>query len=39
MMPSELDAFAKRYAEAWCSRDPQRVASFFAEGRLAQRQR
>lgn len=30
-MPPDLIGFAKRYAEAWCSRDPDRVASFFAE--------
>jgi nuclear transport factor 2 (NTF2) superfamily protein len=23
--------FAKRYAEAWCSRNPENVAAFFAE--------
>jgi len=23
--------FAKRYAEAWCSHDPESVAAFFAE--------
>jgi hypothetical protein len=23
--------FAKRYAEAWCSQNPQSVAAFFAE--------
>jgi uncharacterized protein (TIGR02246 family) len=28
---SELDDFASRYAEAWCSRDPEKVAAFFAE--------
>lgn len=27
----ELDNFAKRYAEAWCSQDPEKVAAFFAE--------
>jgi steroid delta-isomerase-like uncharacterized protein len=26
-----LTEFAKRYAEAWCSQDPKRVAAFFAE--------
>ena len=31
-MPSdELNKFAARYAQAWCSQDPQRVAAFFAE--------
>ena len=28
---SELDDFASRYAEAWCSQDPAKVAAFFAE--------
>jgi uncharacterized protein (TIGR02246 family) len=28
---TDLKAFAKRYAEAWCSQDPERVAAFFAE--------
>ena len=28
---SELDDFASRYAKAWCSRDPEKVAAFFAE--------
>ena len=28
---SELDDFASRYAEAWCSQDPEKVAAFFAE--------
>jgi uncharacterized protein (TIGR02246 family) len=27
----ELTRFAKRYAEAWCSQDPEKVAAFFAE--------
>ena len=26
-----LTAFATRYAQAWCSQDPKRVAEFFAE--------
>ena len=26
-----LKKFAKRYAEAWCSRDPDKVAAFFVE--------
>jgi steroid delta-isomerase-like uncharacterized protein len=26
-----LTEFAKRYAEAWCSQDPEKVAAFFAE--------
>jgi predicted ester cyclase len=28
---AELDKFAKRYAEAWCSQNPEKVAAFFAE--------
>jgi len=28
---AELTEFAKRYAEAWCSQDPEKVAAFFAE--------
>jgi predicted ester cyclase len=28
---SELDDFAKRYAEAWCSQNPDSVAAFHAE--------
>jgi hypothetical protein len=27
---SELTKFAKRYAEAWCSQDPEKVAAFYA---------
>lgn len=27
----ELTTFAKRYAEAWCSQNPESVAAFFAE--------
>ena|ERR1700676_4970436 len=30
-MITELNKLAKRYAEAWCSQDPERVAAFFAE--------
>lgn len=30
-MPSDLEGFARRYAEAWCSQKPESVASFFAE--------
>src|SRR6059058_4851606 len=26
-----VTTFAKRYAEAWCSQDPEKVAAFFAE--------
>ena len=29
-MPSDLTEFGRRYAEAWCSGDPDRVAAFFA---------
>ncbi len=28
---TELTRFAKRYAEAWCSQNPESVAAFFAE--------
>jgi steroid delta-isomerase-like uncharacterized protein len=28
---AELRTFAQRYAEAWCSQDPETVAAFFAE--------
>src|SRR5207245_2671554 len=28
---SELNDFASRYAKAWCSQDPEKVAAFFAE--------
>jgi steroid delta-isomerase-like uncharacterized protein len=28
---AELTAFANRYAEAWCSQNPENVAAFFAE--------
>src|SRR5437868_14513046 len=28
---AELKKFAKRYAEAWCSQNPESVAAFFAE--------
>ena len=31
MTGTDLHDFAKRYTEAWCSQDPGRVASFFAE--------
>ncbi len=31
MDPSSLNDFATRYTAAWCSHDPTRVASFFAE--------
>jgi uncharacterized protein (TIGR02246 family) len=28
---AQVTAFAKRYAKAWCSQDPEKVAAFFAE--------
>src|SRR5437870_13177366 len=28
---SHLHDFASRYAKAWCSQDPEKVATFFAE--------
>jgi uncharacterized protein (TIGR02246 family) len=28
---AKITAFAKRYAEAWCSQNPENVATFFAE--------
>src|SRR5229473_6612428 len=28
---AKITTFAKRYAEAWCSQDPESVAAFFAE--------
>ena len=28
---AEITKFAKRYAEAWCSQNPEKVAAFFAE--------
>jgi hypothetical protein len=28
---AELTEFAKRYAKAWCGRNPESVAAFFAE--------
>ncbi len=28
---AELATFANRYAEAWCSQNPENVAAFFAE--------
>src|SRR6266545_486471 len=30
-MPSNLEDFAKRYAEAWCGHKSEGVASFFAK--------
>lgn len=29
--PAKITTFAKRYAEAWCSQNPESVAAFFAE--------
>jgi uncharacterized protein (TIGR02246 family) len=29
--PAELTEVAKRYAEAWCSQNPEKVAAFFTE--------
>ena len=31
MTSDELRKFAQRYAEAWCSRDPGKVAAFYAK--------
>jgi hypothetical protein len=31
MNSEKLTEFAKRYAEAWCTRNPESVAAFFAE--------
>ena len=31
MTSDELNDFAARYAEAWCSQNPESVAAFFAE--------
>jgi steroid delta-isomerase-like uncharacterized protein len=31
MTSTELSQFAQRYANAWCSQDPEKVAAFFAE--------
>lgn len=31
MNPTGLNDFARRYAAAWCSQDPAKVATFFAE--------
>lgn len=28
---TDLKAFAERYAEAWCSQDPEKVAALYAE--------
>lgn len=29
---TETNKFARRYAEAWCSQNPENVAAFYAEG-------
>ena len=31
MANEEIIGFAQRYAEAWCSHNPERVAAFFAQ--------
>ena len=31
MTNDELIRFGKRYAEAWCSQDPEKIAAFFSE--------
>jgi hypothetical protein len=31
MTGDELTKFAQRYAEAWCSQNPESVAAFYAE--------
>jgi len=31
-MTTDLNEFARRYAEAWCSQHPDEVASFFTAG-------
>src|SRR5438270_13901903 len=31
MANEELSSFAARYANAWCSQDPEKVAAFFGE--------
>jgi uncharacterized protein (TIGR02246 family) len=31
MNSEKLNEFAKRYAKAWCSQNPENVAAFFAE--------
>jgi steroid delta-isomerase-like uncharacterized protein len=28
---AKLEKFAQRYAKAWCTKDPEKVAAFFAE--------
>ena len=34
MTTNEVTRFAERYAKAWCSRNPEIVAAFFAENAL-----
>jgi predicted ester cyclase len=29
--PDELTEFARRYAKAWCSQDPEKVGAFYAK--------
>jgi uncharacterized protein (TIGR02246 family) len=36
MNSETLSNFAKRYAEAWCSQNPESVAAFFAKNGLLQ---
>ena|SRR5579864_3634767 len=31
MTSDELEQFAERYAEAWCSRDPNKVVAFYVK--------
>ena len=31
MRPADPNEFGRRYAEAWCSQDPDRVAAYFSE--------
>jgi hypothetical protein len=32
--PAKITTFARRYASAWCSQNPESVAAFFAENGL-----
>ena len=32
MTSDELNDFASRYAKAWCSQNPEKVAAFYAKG-------
>ena len=34
MTGDELNSFATRYAKAWCSHDPEKVAAFYAKDGL-----